>query len=191
MREAQRIRKRMEERIAEWVQDHVPTLSEDGKHLRFAQPGTGVYSINFRLEGGYLLVWGDVGDGIYQWGTRLTWGFLAGCSWDYFAGKCRAHVGGWRARGWDSAVARERLREFLPDLDPERMRELDSHVETRNDWNVFLHEPDRDDLLGPDCWEWAVDVGDIPDTEMLAHWVMLRTAIARLPAPEPSAEAAR
>lgn len=180
------VRREMERDVLGWCRAHVPEVSGDGLHIRFATPGTSVYSANFRISGGFLLVWGDVDDAVYRWGERLTWEFLRSLrSFDYFASKCMAHPEGRRARGWDGDVAWEVLQQYLDErirdtLTPHELRDLEWASATREDWSSFLHSERADALLGDDWWDWAASIGDVPDLGMMAHWVMLREAVSRM-----------
>lgn len=191
------LRDQWTEDIRERFAEHEATLGEGTDVIVFRRPGTRVYSVTYRVQGWYLIVTGDLGEAIYEWGEPIGWPFLAGCNWGYFASKCVASAKGCNARGWDSRVALHRLAYHLPDElveehdgDPaaalaELAGDIDLWPRTepdltcRDQWHGWLREY-GDEVLGSAWWEWAPTVGDVPDYLMLAQWVGLQEAVERL-----------
>lgn len=101
-----------EEDIRKWFANHVAILSTAKDHigeittLEWAQPGTWNCRIVYMMRGGILLVYGDLGDAVYQWGDKISLEFLAGCSLDYFTGKCQASEEGRGGKEWDEDLCR-------------------------------------------------------------------------------------
>lgn len=184
------LRAERERDVAEWCKAHVATLSEDGKKITFGKPGTSVYRQHFRIDGGWLMTYGDVGEAIYQWSSPVTWAFLAGCDLGYFTSKCRASENGTSPKGWDGDVAKARLQEYF-----EHREERDGFEKT---WAEFAEElrwvglSTRDEWyhwlaihgvewFGDDWWESvAVSCGNVDDFQTLCRWAMLRMAVAQL-----------
>lgn len=185
-----------EAQIRECIQEHEAELGDGSQVIVFRRPGTSFYSMTFRIQGGYLIVTGDLGEAVYQWSERLTWDFLAGLNFGYFESKCQAHRNGYNARGWDDSVAEYRLAEYLRDAFPEESPPEglgvagaiaglvgdcveDPPIGHREEWIDWLREYGYD-AFGDAWWEWAPSVGEVPDFQILAHWVGLTAAIAQL-----------
>lgn len=99
----------------EWFKEHKAAFSEVGadttriQRLRWQEPGTSTYWIDYIISGHFLLVYGDAGDAIYAWSENITWDFLKTTDVDYFKSKCQASEVGRDYRQWD---ARKLVRDF-------------------------------------------------------------------------------
>ena len=64
----------------QWFPEHAPIFETQGNMqvLIWAKPGTGIYKITYIIKANRLMVFGDVGDAIYEWSNLLTWEWLAG-----------------------------------------------------------------------------------------------------------------
>lgn len=59
-----------------------------------------------------LLVSGDWGSSVFQWGAPDTFEFIAGCDVGYFAEKCLASRFGYSLKTWDEDAALEGIQEL-------------------------------------------------------------------------------
>ena len=103
-------------------ENHVLKIIDD-RTLLFKQPNSGFDSLKFTLIDNSLVVTGDLGDAIYQFGNNppLSWNFLSGLSLSYFAAKCRASSVGTPFRRWSSkkaaALFEKRFDEYWAETD--------------------------------------------------------------------------
>ena len=82
----------------EWFVDHVAKMTmtrfdHDGQviiMIDWKRPDTYNYSVRYLIDGGMIIVTGDLGDAIYGFGQRLTFDKILQLDWHYFIHKCCA-----------------------------------------------------------------------------------------------------
>lgn len=108
----------MKEIRERWFREHKATVSASPNGVTailWKNPGTQNFHVCYILWGGTLYVSGDLGAAVYRWGDWLSLQFLAGCSLDYFMGKCCASETGRDYVEWDDEVAAYQLDEIAKD----------------------------------------------------------------------------
>lgn len=129
---------------------HEAVFSLDGNSMSWKRPGTVIDSVNMRIEGRYLLVWGDLGDAVYCWSQPISFKFLSGLNEDYFAGKCLASEAGRGFREWNQEYAEEALEEMAatyaeesPAYDIEAREAIrDNAMESQHSWYAWVYAGD-------------------------------------------------
>lgn len=58
--------------------------------IRWANPNTCIYLVDYIFRGNTLFVGGDIGHAVYRWSQPISPEFVAGCDLDYFSGKMEA-----------------------------------------------------------------------------------------------------
>lgn len=111
--------------------------------LQWKNPNSSNYAIWYVRYGGFLCVFGDAGDAVFQWHEVVSLEFIANCSLDYFEGKCQASPYGRRFRSWDEETAKERLTEFFAE---EENAGLETKFEDAGGWGAI------DNQFAWDCW---------------------------------------
>lgn len=96
---------------------HVATLGKRGniERLRWAAPGTGIFSVTYLLDRHTLIVYGDLDEAVYSWSSTVDLKWISECDLHYFSGKLRASPLGREARVWDSDQAKQRLDSLIED----------------------------------------------------------------------------
>lgn len=189
--------------VREWFKNHqAKFLSWPECPLQLLEwrdkSGSGINLIKYVLhsKNGVLMVFGDLGDAIYQWhpgdgGT--TWEFIADCSLDYFAGKCLASEDGRGYPEWNAKCAIARLAEHFKDAEEEdkneNEKEKKENVEileqaeyrasSQGEWVEYMKELNDDKKLGSDAWEWAYDAGTIINLRCMGHLEGVKMAVAQ------------
>lgn len=188
--------------------------------VRFQQPGTNNYFIEFILTNGTLFVRGDLGEAAYRWYGKTTFPWLSTINMDYMMGKCQASEVGRRFVQWDEGYAREKLKQHIDDyVDEDKLHEWmledddfevneedefteDQYAAGRGKWRDYCLKDilslcnidsqqewvddinrldDPGEVFGDqDYWEWAYDIGEVPNTRMYCHYIGLRLAIKKL-----------
>lgn len=77
--------------------------------IRFQQPGTSNYFIEFIFTNGTLFVRGDLGEAVYCWHYSMKLRGLRNVDIGYMKGKCEASEVGKPYNGWNEEVAKEAL----------------------------------------------------------------------------------
>ena len=108
--------KKIEEMIKKEFKDHVATFSEfvdeNGfkiQRLKWKNPESSNYYINYLIFGGVLFVCGDCGNAVYQWYEQTSFKWISNYNLDYFASKCKDS----NTEEWDSDLAKENLLELI------------------------------------------------------------------------------
>ena len=108
-----------EEDYRKWFAEHIATVSTAKDHigdittLEWRKPGTWNYRIVYMMRGGMLLVYGDMGEAVYQWSGQIDLEFLASCSLDYFTSKCQASEQGRGGQEWDEDMCHKNFIEHM------------------------------------------------------------------------------
>jgi hypothetical protein len=166
----------------DWFGEHeVKILAQEDKltHIRWGKPGTSVYAAYYVVlhKHGTLMVYGDIGEAVYRWGDTINLHFLAGCSLEYFAGKCQASERGRGYKSWNSDKAKWFLDDFIKEevepISEDVIHEASEAVHYQESWQNFLGTDEAESLLGRDAWEYA-DIGMEPDLRCVGHLIGLR-----------------
>jgi hypothetical protein len=190
-------------RIQKDFENHIATLSTSRDHIgeittiEWRRPKDGNYRIVYMLRGGLLLVYGDMGDAVYQWSSWIDLDFLAKCDLDYFASKCQASETGRGGEEWDNDQARKSFMEVLTNSYEIPWIKAAAYVNKhriefgRHEYMMFLR--DAPDIEGRefDTCEMG-NIGERPSWRTLSHLVGLKMAYAQLnPKPEVKSDAAK
>lgn len=172
----------------EWFKDHVAKeLFGETEHgqttiIEWKKPTSWNYGCRFIIHSQWLIVVGDMGEAVYQWGQNLDLKFLGQINFDYFMGKCRASPAGTRFRQWDHEKAEKRLDE-IKDKTPKAYKNLKDACCHPEEFKMALHEAiyyhDLDSEYASDLCE----AGYIPDCMCVGHLVGLQMAIKQLTQP--------
>jgi hypothetical protein len=167
-----------------WFQHHVPTFETQGtlQMLTWAKPGTSNYWLRFIISGRVLLVYGDAGDAIYAWTSALSWEWLAGLDFDYFARKCCASEEGRSYKEWEPTQAKKRLAEHFQEY-PEDKKKLDNSftageaLASEQEWNHWLQD-NGFDVFGGDYSSLA-EIGSVHAMRCQGHYLGIQMALDR------------
>ncbi len=89
--------------------------------IKFGEPGTSNYYIEFLFTNGTLFVRGDLGDAVYCWHYSMTLKALGNVQMDYMAGKCQASPNGRKFEEWNKEEAKETIFNMLEEYADEEM----------------------------------------------------------------------
>jgi len=105
----------------EYFEKHKAIASRN--EILWRQNGTRINLVRFTIVADrYLVVTGDLGEAVYQWGESITFQFLAGLSLSYFASKCQASEHGRGYESWSDELARKCLQEDVDRADESEER---------------------------------------------------------------------
>ncbi len=165
--------------INSWFKDHTAHRSvlkdEHGntvERLLWAQVGHSVYRIYYYCIYGTLVVYGDLGEAIYQWNKMdmdLRW--VSNCSLEYFAGKCQASEEGRGYKVWNPDRARERLDEIGHD------NSAYDALDSEHEWSAWMGHNGYDTF--GDCYIEYGSIGMEISMRCEAHLLGLKQAFAR------------
>lgn len=180
----------------EWFKDHKVlehSFFGEGNFrietLVWGKEGTGINRIYYVCRHSVLMVYGDLGDAIYQWygdpTADLAW--IAGCDLHYFHGKCQASEIGrsYDNYDWDEKEADRYIRDhFKQNRDCKGMKqylesEFKERVYSKQDFHAALYEGDPAPVFGKDWWKWVPGVGKIISVRTQAHLIGLKMAFQR------------
>jgi hypothetical protein len=182
--------KQREQQIREDFANHVATTSTCKDHigefitLEWAKPGTNNCRVVYLLRGSILLVYGDLGEAIYQWGGHFGGqtflAFLSGCSLDYFASKCQASDDGSGGKNWDEEYAKFKFIKCYEghDVPIEKIREyLSENTVDFSKWEFIQFLVDAPELEenGVNAYELGT-IGERESWRTHAHLIGLKMA---------------
>lgn len=103
---------------AKWFKDHKAGFTENSAStiINWQNPGSWNYGCRFIIHRRWLIVVGDIGEAVYEWGQDVTLEFLAGLDFHYFHGKCQASPEGRKFEQWDTAVAKVNIQARIAEL---------------------------------------------------------------------------
>lgn len=126
--------------IREWFSSHKASLktfqgeygNEEIYFLKWANPNSIDYHINYIFKGCLLYVSGDLYCAIYRWSQPVGLNFLASLNLQYFSEKCEASPEGRGYLSWDCAEAKRYIKEYLSeeDYNPDGHK----YSDLENDW---------------------------------------------------------
>lgn len=183
----------------EWFKDHVAhrhdylAASNIGYNLQlmfWRKPGTSNYAMQYIISGRSLIIIGDTGDAVFEWGERITWDFLNGCDLHYFAEKCRASEAGTRFKHWHSQIAghgcTKMLNEWGAGVDTlaavgeaitSDRREFEAWLSSQ--WNTNRGD-DFIRQLDPEQMSALLESGDVLHPRLIGMWVGIKMACEQL-----------
>jgi hypothetical protein len=142
--------------------------------LEWKEPGTNHFAIWYVRQHGTLMVFGDLGEAVYQWYPDVTLQGIANTNFDYFVGKCRASEFGTPPKVWSADQAETDAREYFAEFfgekwqdtversdrasEDDKFRDADGLVALREDrllWDVWLRE-NATDVFGPQFYEVGI-----------------------------------
>lgn len=192
-------KKREEDIRARWFNNHVatwhaftPALTDNIQvHsaprniqcLTWRQPDSSNYYCRYIIDGRVLIVYGDAGDAVYGWSDKLTWEFLAGLDYDYFAGKCMASERGRGYKSWDGRRAEQRLKEhFAQDRSSNWTKACgiggEPSLHHKDEWLAWLRE-NGTTAFGDD-WYYMAEIGEVIDIRCQGHLIGIKMAFDQL-----------
>lgn len=190
---------RRDELIANIEKDfdsHVATvkLDQEGIYiLRWQKPGTWINAVEYVIRLNSLLVWGDLGEAIYQWSSNINLAFLAGLDIDYFRGKCQASEEGRGFEYWFCEEAVRYLETYCDDYDvddktrkvfEDNKRELIEACQSKDSWREWLrdshNEEVREVLFGQDWWDFLPNIGIDAHPRCVMHLHGLKMAYRQI-----------
>jgi hypothetical protein len=117
----------MKRPLEEEFSKHVATIEQEGDvtKIRWQQPGTWCFAVKYIITDNVLMVYGDLGEAVYVWGSPISLQFLSTLGIDYFASKCMASEEGQGYREWCYETAEK----YLQDEIDERIRDFDINFE--------------------------------------------------------------
>jgi hypothetical protein len=188
-------------RIQKDFEHHIATLSSSQDHIgeittvEWRRPKDGNYRIVYMLRGGLLLVYGDMGDAVYQWSSRIDLKFLAECDLEYFSGKCQASETGRGGEDWDCELARKSFLEVLTNSYEIPLIKAAAYINKhriefgRHEYLMFLSDAPGIEGREFDTCEMG-NIGERASWRTHSHLVGLKMAYAQLnPKPEMPPEA--
>lgn len=155
------------------------------KIINWQKPTSWNYGCRFIIHSQWLIVVGDLGEAVYQWGQNIDLKFLGQINFDYFMGKCRASEVGTKFRMWCGRTAHDALQHQLAECSREEKRFIESI-------NIGTPKDEFDNLLleavhhGGVDYDFAASVsecGYIPNCRCVGHFVGLQMAIKQLTQP--------
>lgn len=169
----------------EWFKNHTVNIitAADATLIKWENPKSWNYGCRYLLHRRWLCVVGDIGEATYEWGQNITIGFLAGCDFDYFHGKCRASEVGRRFVQWDERKAAEAVASFLSEdvdgLDIRNALESIDHNTPKDEFEdalrrAYHHGLDTEILSG------FIHAGEEPSCRAIGHWVGIKMAHEQL-----------
>jgi len=164
---------------------HIGLEPETVHVLDWRNPASGNYWMRYIISGRSLIVIGDAGDAVFEWGENITWEFLSQCDLHYFSGKCRASEHGGRYKTWDHNIAESGLRDYA--IRNECSKEQIEAIEDTIQWG---HTASRDEFLTwvADCDAFPegedksalLECGEVLDARCIGMWVGLQMAKEQL-----------
>jgi len=134
----------------------------------------GDYYLDYLIIRNRVIVVGDCGAAVYEWGGQVGLAFLATCELDYFASKCTASATGRNGQWWDPDYASACLMEVVAGRGPDALAACGSRFE----WNGWLGRHGLD-VLGEDYCEFC-NIGETEAPTTIIHWLGLKLAHQRL-----------
>lgn len=168
-----------------WFPNHRATATEAAplRLLRWHQPGTWNYRVSYIIDGGMLLVHGDIGEAVYSFGGEVTFERIAQMDIGYFAGKCEASETGRQFRSWDGdravAAAVRRIGEYaIPNPEDLLIEDAKQNCGSDYDWVNWLNDGGGDALQDDDHdideAGWGIHI------RCIGHLIGIKMAVAQL-----------
>jgi hypothetical protein len=133
--------KNYEDYIKSWFKDHtvkVENINDNFQIIHWKNPESSMYYIKYIINNLTLIVIGDVGNAIYQWGEKINHKFLSLLDLNYFESKCVASPTGRFAREWDEDLSKYKIKEKIDyELEKEYYK---TDIENQPDWKTYSKE---------------------------------------------------
>jgi len=171
-------------RIRLLFKNHIITEEGNG-WVMWHKSDTGINLIRYHVHKNILIVTGDLGDAVYQFGEAITLDWLAGCDLGYLASKCYASENGRGYKSWDSDKATAYLNGYFDentiDLMEEEAKEETlclleeaKDIDDEHEWVAWLgHEDKGEQLFGEEWWQYC-EIGMGPHIRCLYHLIGLK-----------------
>lgn len=162
-----------------WFMNHkaeVKKADEVVTVIYWQNPDTWNYACRYFIHRRWLMVVGDLGEAIYEWGQDISLEFLSKLDFHYFHGKCRSSVTGCRYQQWDSNVAYTNLSSL--GFDSQLLDGLNRNSCEDEYRNVAKEVFDA--TGDPDTASAIASCGLIPHLHAVAHFTGLQMAIEQL-----------
>lgn len=178
-----------DDETARWFRDHRATFwdAPTVKTLAWKKPDSQNCAIWYVIQGGTLMVWGDLESAVYRWSGEISWKFLAGCGLDYFESKCEASPKGRDYEDYDNRRAVADFEEWLTREAEESEKVPDAELVadarrvlhySEDEWRAWLVENGYD-LFGGSWYEFAPLFGKAIAMTCAAHLGGIRMAVAQ------------
>ena len=171
----ERIMKQVREAFAEHQ-----ALVFDGTRLTWQRPDSGMYNTTYMRSGGLLIVYGDMGQAMYQVTGDHGFRWWADTDLSYFCGKCVASEVGREFVQWDANTAIDRVTEFIEEteetgLDKTKVDLLKAHAYDISEFQDALR-----DVVDYETMEQLWDAGKVIHHRCIYHWLGLQMAVEQL-----------
>ena len=162
--------------------------------INWQKPGTWNYGCRFIIHRRWLTVVGDIGEATYEWGQDLTLEFLAGLDFGYFHSKCRASETGKDYDEWDYHLAKKVADSRIAELESAALTDDESQTDADEiEWlrhleatgyskDAFMKSAEEvyDATGDAELASSIADMGEVPASRCIGHFVGLQMAIAQL-----------
>lgn len=197
----EKVKKQQERCRKEWFKNHKAEVITDETNQRgntmvvdFSNPESWNYGCRLIIHRRWLIVVGDIGEAVYEWGQDVGFPFLAKIDFGYFYEKCQSSETGRRYTQWDSREAYDAIHKLLAELDEQ------NHPGEKDDWRSHLREltknsaEDEFQLAVHRAYSEGADPMDIsgiiesgkqPNCRAIGHYVALQMVIEQL-TPKPT-----
>jgi hypothetical protein len=155
--------------------------------INWQKPGTWNYGCRFIIHRRWLVVVGDIGEAVFEWGQDITPEFLLKINLDYFLGKCQASHNGRKFEGWNNQVALENSVRFFSDGMESLRNELCAEftLGTSKDEYEAVARVYYDSTGNAECASAISSFGIVPDSCAIGMFVGLQMALALLKGEKP------
>ena len=152
--------------------------------IRWAVPGTYIFSVTYLLYQNALFVSGDIGCATFVWSQVISPAWVAGCDFSYTLSKCEASESGRKFETWVAVVAKTGWLNLKEDLDEDsQIRKLLLEHESESlDKEHFAHiAREVYDASGDaELASMISDIGMAPHANAIGMWLGLRLAWKQL-----------
>lgn len=201
----EKVKNQQERCKTEWFKNHKAEVITDETNQRgntmvvnFSAPNTWNYGCRLIIHRRWLIVVGDMGEAVYEWGEDLTLQFLNRIDFGYFYGKCQASEEGRRLTFWDATEAIESIKYYHKEYGEdnpklgralnELLERVDRHTQ-RADFEEYLRRAYDEGHVDGEILSAIKSSGDQPHPRSIAHFVGLQMAIEQLTKNEEKTEA--
>jgi len=187
---------------AEWFKDHKAQCQATGDIgklvwetallIHWQNPKSWNYGCRFIVHRRWLIVVGDIGEAVYEWGQDIALEFLAQIDFGYFLSKCRASEKGSDFSMWSAEVEMFNRLEKLKDLEARKANGEDTECD-RKEFEILQDNSGCDENqwreLAQEYYNATGDaegagdlssIGKVPNCRAIGHFVGLQMAIKQL-----------
>lgn len=166
-----------------------PRSKSDTIVIDWSNPESWNYGCRFLIYRRWLIVVGDIGEAVYEWGQDVSMEFLSRIDFGYFYGKCQASDGGRRLTFWDATEAIESIKYYHKEYGEdnpklgralnELLERVDRHTQ-RADFEEYLRRAYDEGHVDGEILSAIKSAGDQPHPRSIGHFVGLQMAIEQL-----------